>query len=403
MKLFRLFLLLSIELALFAYYGCNEAPDQIGKNTQPPSDFGIVRVDTFYATAHTSILNPYVYSSSIDRFMIGNAQLDIHGNTLLNKAWGCLKFSGWPDSLRTVTITNAEIKLRPFYNFGSDTTRALSLDVFRAIRSVQNDSLTFDSLDRNGNFYFDNFRINSFTQINPGDTICSIPLNTSVIRDWFISYPDTNQGVVIQPSSTSPNIIKGFYSFHVSDTALQPTLYVSYVDTLGRANTYVLKSGNSKYLGYADPNAFTNLTDSLFHVQDGVSYRGLLSFDNLSLPWPILVHQAIVQITLDSTASSMKYVPFTNNRIYTLSVDSKNQPDGSFYTLNEQFTNSKGQPVYQFNVAGMVSGWIKNTRIKKLAFSGYFESGSFDLFTFYGSGTSSIQRPKIIITYSMQR
>jgi hypothetical protein len=142
----------------------------------------------------------------------------------------------------------------------------------------------------------------------------------------------------------------------------------------------------------------------LIHVQNGVSYRGLLTFANISLPWPIIIHKSILQVTLDSAASSSIFVPFANNLLYGLSVGSDDKANLSFNTLSEQLTNTSGQRVYQFNVAGMTSGWLKNTAIKKLALSGFFESGSFDLFTFYSEVASEIKlRPRIIITYSIKR
>jgi hypothetical protein len=376
--------------------GCNDAPDPVGASTQPSGDYGIVHDTTFYATSHSSKRN-LLYTSSIDRFMLGKYQT--------YQAWACLKFSRWPDSLFGATITSAKIQLRPFYDFGSDTTLPLSIDVYRAKANLQSDSLAFDSLNINGSYYYTNIPINLPLTIQSGDTLCSISIDTAVVREWFISNTDTtdrNDGLVLKPTGVS-NIIKGFYSCNASDTALQPTLYVSYVDTKGVAGTYIHKTGSSKYLGYADPNLFESATDSMMYVQNGVSYRGLLTFNTLSLPWPIIIHKSILQITLDSAASSSKFVPFTNDLLYGLSVGSNDKSDGSFFTLSEQLTNSSGQRVYQFNVEGMTSGWLKNTAIKKLVLSGFFESGSFDLFKFYGAGSTITQRPKIIITYSIKR
>ena len=397
MKLPRIFLLFCTGTMLCLSSGCNDTPDPVGVSTQPKADYGVIRDTTFYATSHSSKWN-LINTSSIDRFMIGKFQT--------YQAWACLKFSGWPDTLFGATIKRAWIQLRPFYNFGKDTTLPFSIDVFRAKANLQSDSLTFDSLNLNSAYYYTNIPINPPRTFQSSDTLCSIDIDATVVHDWFISNTDTtdrNDGLVLKPTGVS-NIIKGFYSCNASDTALQPTLYVNYVDTNGVTGTYIHKVGSSKYLGYGDPNLFESTADSLIHVQNGVSYRGLLTFANISLPWPIIIHKSILQVTLDSAASSSIFVPFANNLLYGLSVGSDDKANLSFNTLSEQLTNTSGQRVYQFNVAGMTSGWLKNTAIKKLALSGFFESGSFDLFTFYSEVASEIKlRPRIIITYSIKR
>jgi hypothetical protein len=240
-------------------------------------------------------------------------------------------------------------------------------------------------------------------------------VDTSVVRKWFISNADSidlsdgknmNEGIIIQPADIpNPKSIIGFYSCNASDTALQPTLYISYIDTNGNTGTYIHKTGSSKYVG---SSVLTLPDNNKMYVQDGVSYRGLLTLDNqvldsLARLWPISIHRAILQITLDSVSSSLQYTPFANNRLYGLSVGSDGKSNGIFYALSSQSTDSIGQRVYQFNVAGMISSWIKNTSTRQIALSGYYESGSFDLFTFYGSGAAIAQRPKLTITYSIKR
>jgi hypothetical protein len=149
-----------------------------------------------------------------------------------------------------------------------------------------------------------------------------------------------------------------------------------------------------------------NNSDGKMRVQNGISYRGLLAFSDLSLPWStpwsISIHKAVLQITLDSASSSSRFTPFANDLLYGLSVGA-NDKDEAYYTTSVRSTNSDNQYVYQFDVASLASGWLKNTSNRKFAISGFFESGSFDLFTFYGAGSTITQRPKIIITYSIKR
>ena len=62
--------------------------------------------------------------------------------------------------------------------------------------------------------------------------------------------------------------------------------------------------------------------------------------------------------------------------------------------------DNSGNPIYSFDVKNIVTRWFSNSSIHKLAISGYFESGSFDLFTLFGNGAL---RPRIVITYSVKR
>jgi hypothetical protein len=402
LKLPRFFLLSSIGTMLCLSLGCNDTPDPVGISTQPAADYGEVKVDTFYASVVQPTQPNLIFTENIDRVMLGKYQAN-QGQTY--EAWTCLKFDSWPASLLGVRIISATLQLKPFYRFG-DTTSSLSINAYRAKASLQGDSLTFDSLDLHGSDYYTNVPINAPCTIQPSDTLCSIILDTAVVREWFVSNIDTtdkNDGIILRP--TNANVIKGFYSFNVSDTARQPTLYIRYIDTNGTTEKYYThKIGLSKYIAQVQ-NLNINNPDGKMRIQNGISYRGLLaidpSLDKLSLLWPITIHQAVLHLTLDSASSSCsdKPTPFSQDILYGLSVGANNKPDGLHYASSKKLANNA---IYQFNVLAFTIGWIKNTSIRKISFSGPFESGSFDLFTFYGSG-STTTTPKIIITYSIQR
>jgi len=384
--------------------GCNDAPDPVGIGTQPAGDFGIIRVDTFYATGHSSLPN-LLYTSSIDRFMLGKYKT--------YQAWACLKFASWPDSMIGVTITSATIRLKSVYHFG-DSMSVLSFDAYRARASWASDSLTYDSLNQNTinqplyNYYYDVSTKHSST-IQPGDTdwvTIDIP-DMTMLREWFSTNSDTthlNDGIILSP--TNSNVIRGFYSYYASDTSYQPTLYVNYVGAYG-PNTYVHKVSSSKYVSVIDrANLITD--DNLIYVQDGISYRGLISFDSILTTWPVSIHRAVLQVTLDESNSSPQFnffpTPFLNDSLYALSVGTNSKPDGSFYALSQRSTSNLGHVIYSFESAGLAARWLNNSSARKVALGGFFESGSFDLFTIYSETASEIKlRPRIIISYSIKR
>jgi hypothetical protein len=390
LKVFRLILFSSIALVLFFTSGCNDTPNSVGRGTQSSGDYGEVKVDTFYATDHSTISN-LIYTSSIDRFMLGRNKT--------YQAWACLKFYSWPDSLTggNVRITNATIRLKGLYHFG-DSTASLSFDVLRAISSITNDSLTYDSLTLNSSFYYNNQPIASQSFMPIGDTMAMTLniLDTTMLREWFSTNTDTlhlNDGLILRP--TNSNIIKGFYSFASGDTSVTPVLTVTYVDTNGNVYDYVHTVGFCKYVSTVERASI--ITDNnLMYVQNGISYRGLMSFDSLakiSSIWPVTIFRAKLQVMLDAS----QYI--SNDSLYVLSVNSSGQVDGAFYALSDHDTVG-GRKAYSFESRSLAIQWLSNTSARKAVLSGYGETTSFDLFKLYGTG---IYRPRIIITYAVQR
>jgi hypothetical protein len=379
---------------LFLIIGCNDTPNSVGKGSLPQQDYGVVHVDTFYATDHSSIHNE-LFTTSIDRFMLGNYKT--------YQAWACLKFYSWPDSLIGIRITSASIHLKSVYHFG-DSLAPLSFNVYRAMSNLfLSDSLTYDSLKLNSvisanGIYYNNIKpVGSYPSTSSGDTDAIIisNLDTTMLREWFSTNTDTmdlNDGIILRP--TNSNIIKGFYSVNASDTSLQPTLYVSYIDTNGIPYyDYPIKVGLSEYVSTV--NQASLITDNnLIYVQNGISYRGLVSFDSISMAWPVLIHRALLQVT------SYASVPVTHDSLYALSVGPSGVSDGVSYAISQDSTGNFGHRTYSFDIRPIAIRWLSKASIPKVALSGYTEASSFDLFTLYGTGAL---KPRVIITYSVQR
>ena len=378
---------------LFLMNACNDTPNSIGNGSLPQKDYGVVHIDTFYATNHSSLSN-LIFTTSIDRFMLGKYKT--------YQAWTCLKFYSWPDNLIGARITSASIQLKGVYHFG-DSLAPLTFTVYRAMSNLfLTDSLTYDSLRLNsvnsakGIYYDSNNPVGSYPPTSSGDTdaITINILDTTMLREWFSTNTDTtdlNDGLVLRP--TNSNIIKGFYSFNASDTSLKPTLTVNYIDTNGISYSYSHKFGVSEYVSTVDQASF--MTDNnLIYIQNGISYRGLISFDSIFTAWPVSIHRAVMQVTLSSSVSVM------HDSLYALSVGSSGVSDGVSYALSQRSNDSSGHPLYLFDVRPIAIRWLSNASIRKVALSGFSENSSFDLFKLYGTGAL---KPKIIITYSVQR
>jgi hypothetical protein len=221
-----------------------------------------------------------------------------------------------------------------------------------------------------------------------------------MVRDWFSTNTDTmhhNDGLIFRP--TNSNIIKGFYSFSVIDTALQPTLHVTYLDSNGISQDYYHKIGFSKYVSTVE-NLITD--NNSIYVQNGISYRGLVSFDSIPIPWPASIYRAVLQVTLNASQCSPQNTPFAHDTLYALSVGTNEKSDGMAYGISQR-NDSSGYPIYSFEIRQIAIRMLSNASIRKLALSGYLENGSFDLHSLYGAVADKTLKPKIIITYSVQR
>jgi len=405
LKLPRFFLPVFTGIMLFLAFGCNDDPDSVGALTQPSGDFGTIQVDTFYATSHSSIKN-LLYTSSNDRFMIGKFQS--------YQAWACLAFYNWPDTMIGVTITGGTILLKSAYHFGQSMS-VLPVNVYRARASWTGSTLSYDSLSLNTvaqppyNYYYDvNTRYSSAIQAGDTDWVAINIPDTTMLREWFSTNSDTlhlNDGLIICPDPAFSNAIRGFYSYYASDTSYQPTLYINYESDYG-PNTYVHKLSSSKFVSTVDHASL--LTDpDLIYVQNGVSYRGLISFDSILTTLPVSVHRAVLQITLNKDKSSSQFnsfaTPFLNDSLYAFSVGTDSLSDGLFYALSQRSTDSYGNAVYSFESATLANLWLSNYSARKVALSGYSESISFDLFTLYSEAAEKNLKPRIIITYSVKR
>ncbi|RPI03441.1 MAG: hypothetical protein EHM64_12300 [Ignavibacteriae bacterium] len=389
--MFRFFLLPGIVSMLFLMSGCNDTPNSVGVGIQNKEDFGVVHVDTFYATGHTSLPN-HLYTSTLDRFMLGKYE---SSSGPAYQAWTCMKFYNWPDSMIGIgsRITSAWIQLKGVYRFGSNPSAPLTFNVYKALASLGNDSLSYDSLALNSRFYFEASPIFTVTPDNLGDTASYIiPFQKlSLVADWFSTNTDTshlNDGLIFQP--TSSNIIKGFYSFNNADTSLQPTLFVMYNDTNGVSRIYSHKTGGAKYVSTVSQL----ITDNNFmYVQDGVSTRGVVSFDSIPIKWPVSILRTVLEVVAQPS------VPVLHDSLYALSVAPTGLSDGASYAISQTATDSSGRHHYSIDIRAIAIRWLSNASVRKVAVSGFFEGGSFDLFRLYGTGAL---KPRVIITYSTQ-
>jgi hypothetical protein len=396
---YMLFLLplVFVAAAVFFVSGCNEPPNPVGANIFPPADYSSFEIDTIYGTALPSV-NTIISTLSSDRILLGKYRT--------YESWICIKFYQWPDTLIGVTITSATIQLKAVYHFGTDTTAPLPFSVYRAIANWTGGTFSFDSLQQRPGDYYDVNPVGAQTLpgISDSDWVNIDITDTALVRTWFSTNTDTvhlNDGLILRPTANM-NIIRGFDSFNYTVDTLRPRLIVSYMNANGDTGTYVGTIGFSRFVSTVNPAALLN-NGQRFVIQNGVSYRGFLSFDKPTITSVPSLFKATLEVTLDSTNSIFNSA--TDEAFFVSSVGTNDSADGLALALSQTPVDINGRRVYKTDVISFLKLWLTNKSTQRILLSGIDEARALDLFTFYGSDPSVALplRPRIIIIYGLNR
>ncbi len=383
---------IAVLLAAFAG-GCAEDPTSVGAQLLPRTDFPVVHRDTLYAVSHRST-KAFIVTQYADQMMLGSFQT--------YQAWAALKFFALPDTMLGATIRSASIRLRSSYRTG-DSLAPFSFDVYEATTSIMRDSLTMDSVLLRPLDYRQSVAVTSVSGVGPGDTLTfsfSIP-DTAMLNRWFSTNADTisgNYGLLLVP--TSAGMIRGLSTMYAADTANRPMLTVSYTKN-GVAGTYSHHIDSTRYFATVDEGALLS-NPARITVQNGISYRGFVTFDLSHVPNPSLVSLATLDFTQDPSGSRMTWL--SHDSLYAGIVDANGNLSSSIYRLSDVATDSLGRVHYSFNATAFVQAWMKNSALPRVvSLSGFDETGTMDLYSIFGASAPAGTRPRLIITYSTTR
>ncbi len=379
----------SLVFIALTLLGCSDDPSSIGSSLLPSGDYPNITVDTLYATAHAS---PYALPTtrSSDRILLGN--------TGSIQAWSMLQFLGLPDSLSTITITRAWVEVSTSYHYG-DSLAPVSFTIHRGTGSWLGDSLTCDSLISQPSSYFDPVPFASISSGAVPDTgwfRFEIP-DTALIHQWIAASSDTNAtnlGIILKPTNSS--VVKGFWSFNSLETTLAPKLILEcQID--GATVEYSHQSGTARYCATA-PEGTILLDPSRIYVQSGIAYRGLVTFDVSSIRRGVVINRALLELTLDASASDRTgLVP---DSLYAYYVSETGAIVAESYRLSGGGTLNN-ERFYQFDARDYVQQWLAYPALpKQVTVTAVSELGTLDRFVFYGSEAPIHLRPRLRVTYS---
>ncbi len=394
MAIHRSLILLSIVF-FSAWMGCAEDPSAVGLGVLPTGDLPAFFVDTLGAQAiGTSKAIPLTGRADSDvppwypqHLFVGGIQTLVAGSFI--------RFTQIPDSLLGISVDAADLLLVPTVATG-DTTLTPTFTIHRALQRWFGDSLSYDSLQLRPGFYFDPTPLPSGVGTGVSDSAAiAIPLDTGMVRQWFTTFVDTgstNLGCFLRGNANG--LIQGYGSFIHATASLQPRLRVAYRKN-GVSSSVVLFAGNSRYLATI-PSSDLVLDPSKVYVQSGVSYRGLVTFDLTTLPRPVSVSNAIVELTLDSAASNRSSAP---DSLVAMFVDQSGLVlKASAVASGREAMN--GPTVYSFRIPVFAQQWLRTGTPATVSIAGYAENTTFNRFVLYGQTAAPQLRPRLIITYS---
>lgn len=378
-----------------AWLGCTEDPSDVGLGVLPTGDLPVFFVDTLAAqSVGTTRSIPLTARADADvgpwypqHLFVGGIQTLVAGSFI--------RFQQLPDSLVGVSVDAADLVLVRTFGTG-DTSLAPVFTMHRPLRPWYGDSLTADSLTLQPGVYVDNAPLPAGVGTGTAETLgVAFPLDTALVRQWFTTVVDSgtsNLGVYLR--GTSNGVIQGFASFLTLSSNSQPRLRVQYRKN-GVSSTVVISAGISRYLASL-PSSDLVVDPSKVYVQSGVGYRGLVTFNMSSLPRPVSVSNAIVEVTLDSVASRISRPPDSLLALFVTSDGTMLK--ASAVASSRQHLN--GRPVYAFRLPAFAQQWLSSGTPATVALAGYAENASLNRFVLYGPSAAAGQAPRLILTYS---
>ncbi len=389
---FYTFIIINISfLLLSTIQGCVDAPNQVGADILSSTDLPELRKDTLYARTHETRF--FISSNyTLDRFCIGKYQT--------YESWGILSFLDLPDSLKNIRVLSAKIRLKAMYRFG-DSASILSFRAYRLLSDWTGDSLTYDSLTQRPSHYYDaTTPLQLYFSQAIGDTdyvYIQIP-DTAIVRQWFATIGDSieyNYGLLFEPTNNS--VILGFSTFYSLDTAAMPTLFVEY-EKDGIQDTYIHQYSSSRFLPTANYSAIVS-SSSLFYVQNGIPYRGILTFNVDNIPNPSVINSAYLYLTA-SNAQTLRNI-YSRDSLIVTQLNSDGTMTYPWVAISTTTIDSLGNRTYKFDIKFAVNSWIRRRYPSQIIVMGYSENSTFDRTALYGvSASNALYIPRIEVSYS---
>lgn len=380
-------------LIILVLAGCENNPNDLGLTFINPNDTaGSLFLDTTIITS--SNFRKYINTNGSGNMLIGNYISS--GNLYTAKT--LIQYQGITPSYGSgANVISASLRLKYAKYAFKDTNGTVAFNIYKVNRALNLLSITNDSVQSSD---IGTTSIGSYSG-NPTTTAAiNIPLDNTTMTDWLKYAADTNYavknyGLAFVPT-TGSTTIKGFCSENTADS-LRPYITLV-VQTATSLDTVTLRFPSSVSLNDAPLNVLP--ASNYFMVQNGVAFRDILKFNFPNLPSNVIINEAYLQITLNSSQSYI--TAGSSNRIKAdMVTDSttKATNDESFYL--ERLDSI----TYAVRINQIVQRWNSGiTGNLGLSLRCPSETMNLDNFVFYNSDNPDVsKRPKLRVRYSLRQ
>ncbi len=379
-------------LIILVLAGCENNPNDLGLTFINPNDTaGSKILDTTIITS--SSFRKYINNNGSANMLVGTHTAN--GNTYTAKT--LLQYQGITGSYGTgANVVSASLRLTYSKYAYKDTNGTVAFNIYKVNRALNLLSVTNDSVS---NSDIGTTSLGSYTGNPTTQSAINIPLDNQTMTDWLkyaadSSYAVKNYGLALVPNTASTTI-KGFSSENTTDT-LRPYITLV-VQTKTSLDTVVLRFPSSVSLTDAPTSVIP--ASEYFLVQNGVSFRNIMKFNFGSLPSNVIINEAYLQITLNSSQSYI--TSGTNNQIKVDMVT-----DSSTKATNDEsfFMTRLDSITYTVRINPIVQRWNSNINPNYgLSLRNVSETQNLDNFIFYNSDNPDVsKRPKLRIRYSIR-
>lgn len=391
--------IVSCILLLFVlFFGCTEKPNSLlGSNA-------IDDADKFF-TADT-ILTATKDTTYKKIFNAGYATSTLVGNFSNNQTITALysfsaSGSSYIDSLKNATLDTVDLQFFVNYALLPQKTFPIELGIYEITKAWTQDTITANSLPLAMISSTEIGKIEIKDSLNLNQMVSARITDTTLIRRWINSFLDTNitfYGFAIQPKTTTPNCIIGFYTFNGYSSYL-PGLFIKYTRN-GVKDSVTFVSGQDTYL--ASYNGI--FAPSGIEVQGGFGIRSKIWFDVAGLVKEPIINNAVVELTLNSSKSTIsEHSP--DSLLFFIGGDSVNVDSISTDVYGYGYRKDKTQttdPTYVIPITSTVQRWIKNiNKNNGLSIRWAWETYTADKAVFYRyNDVDVVKQPKLKIVYS---
>ncbi len=368
----------AILLALFSR--CSNDPDETGLGLVSPQD--TVKVLTSSVSAN--------HDTTVQIRVSGTTALIGYSNGIESRA--LLQFYGFTSIPSTAPVDSAIIQI-PVNYWYRDSGGTLSFTAYEMLSSWSSSSFTWSMSDSTP--LYGTTPVASFlSNLQPSDTMITFRID-SLARAWVQSATYQPNGIILFPGLISTNVIAGTRTSAYTET--RPLMKVFYRDTT--ADTTVTWSGYTLQQGFV-ANAAPVIDPETVVIQAGVSYRGQIGFDSVSLPPNVSITSASLRLVRNDAGSMLNSQSRDSILAYLVLKSSAPFDSLALGSLCNP-SDSGGYHIYTADVRSIVQQWILRKPNYGIILRPYGETTTFDRFAIYGASAPANLRPRLTITYTV--